>query len=71
MKIRILRNTSCSDHSVYRREFFSIALEHFKNDLISKNPVCIYHSGSNWLQETKVVEMIAVGEGKNISLRIQ
>lgn len=47
--------------------FFSIALEHFKNDLISKNPVCIYHSGSNWLQETKVVEIfekIAVGEGE-------
>lgn len=54
-------------------EFFSVALEHFLNDLISKTPVYIYFSGSNWLQGAKVVEnfeKIAIGNGKNISLRV-
>lgn len=57
-------------------EFFSIGLKQvffFLNDLISKNPVYIYLSVSNWLQGAKVVENFdktAVGNGKNISLRV-
>lgn len=54
-------------------EFFSVALEQFFKDLISKNPVYIYVSGSNELRGAKVVEdfeKIAIGDGKNLSLRV-
>ena len=54
-------------------EFFSVALEPFFQDLISKNPVYLYFSGSNGLRGAKVVEdfeKIATGDGKNLSLRV-
>lgn len=55
-------------------KFFSVALEHFLNNLISKNPVYICFSGSNGLQETKVVNFwkdiyLSVSR-KNISMRV-
>lgn len=56
MKIRILQKISCRMIiPSTETKFFSIALAHFLNNLISKNPIYIYFSGSNGLQETKVV----------------
>lgn len=54
-------------------EFFSVAFEQFFKELVSKNPVYIYFSGSNGLQRAKVVEdfeKIAIGDGKNPSLGV-
>lgn len=65
-----------SDHSLYRNGILFNRPQagfFFLNDLISKNPVYIYLSVSNWLQGAKVVENFdktAVENGKNISLRV-
>lgn len=65
-KIRILQKINCRVIIPFTEaEFFSIALEHFLNDVISKNPVYVYFLESNWSQGAKVVgnfEKIAVGE---------
>lgn len=53
MKIQILQKISCTMIILSTEtKFFSVALEHFLNNLISKNPVYICFSGSNGLQET-------------------
>lgn len=49
MKIRILQKINCRVIIPFTEaEFFSVALEHVLNDLISKNLVDVYFLESNW-----------------------